>query len=138
MLCIFTSTLIYSQELNSPKTIVVSGNRNVSFGQCIAGHTLNGYNVGIRIPTIPLTSIEGWDTPLAPFLGKISPNPCEKTTQFNGENIKDIRVYTIQGSEVLNCVEMKTRTITFPSSGVYLIKMTNTTSASQTFTIISK
>lgn len=119
-----------------PQKIVVGGSNNATLGQVIAGYN-SGYNIGIRIPVTPTTLVQE-DTPLAPFHGWVSPNPCEKVTRFVGEKPKSINVFTMTGVELTNTVNMTTGEIKFFASGMYIIKVQLANGSSRTFTVISK
>lgn len=119
-----------------PQKIVVGGSNNATLGQVLAGYN-NGYNIGIRIPVEPTTLVQE-DTPLAPFVGWVSPNPCERTTRFIGEKPRTINVFTMTGVELTNAVNMTTGEIKFIASGMYIVKVQLSNGSSRTFTVISK
>lgn len=135
LLTLFLATV--SMSAQEPQKIVVGGNNTATLGQVVAGYN-NGYHVGIRTPIFRTTSLQQEDSPLAPFPCKIGPNPCDRTARFYGEPIKTICVYDIAGNEVINAVNYGAKTIQFPSSGLYIVKITSAENSSRTFTIISK
>lgn len=128
--------LVGVSSAQQPQKIVVGGSNNATLGQVVAGYS-NGYNIGIRIPVAPVTSVQE-DSPLAPFHGWVSPNPCEKTTRFVGEKPKTIKAFTMTGIELTNAVDMATGEIKFVAAGMYIIKVQLSNGSSRTFTVISK
>lgn len=119
------------------KKVVVGGNKNASLGQVISGYS-NGFHIGIRIPSRVALSVGNDENyQLSRFNTSVFPNPTY-TGGFNvdGENIKDIQVFDLNGKVVGNYFNFTGETITLPNKGVYIVRITNKDNLIQSSTII--
>lgn len=113
------------------KSIVSGGNGNATLGQVIAGYK-NRFHIGIRVPKRLALSVEETRN----IDGLVYPNPCYGIATVGIDDVKSIQVSDLYGKFLTEGIDVSTRTITFTSRGVYIVRVTTNSDFTYSTTVI--